>query len=178
MSRYYIGLVAGCVASLSYSASSVGSDIFKPQLAGDVGDGVIEMHLKGTLQVGATLKKDAPSNVRVLDDRAYELSSAMVMAGGQEVALDWSESDEVRDELIYWRVLRHGDQRGVQADVTGRMVFRPAKDVGGWRQNTRGIAADTPVPVVIVKSITVRLVGPDGKPRGPQPHLHQPESLP
>jgi len=90
-----------------------------------------------------------------------ELASAEVVAAGTTIYLDWSKSDKIRDELLWWSTPRAGDIRTPHAAVKGRMVFRPLK-AGG--------SAETPVPIVVVDSIEVYLAGPDGRRRGPQPN--------
>lgn len=98
------------------------------------------------------------------------LTSATITAGGTIVYVDWSRSQRISRELLWWSIPRAGDIRGPHAKVTGRMVFKP---LGELNQRTivlpQGVSANTPVPVVVVESIKVYLAGPDGKPRGPQP---------
>lgn len=120
--------------------------------------GEIAVRLKGDLAVEASGEKDQQT-----------LSAACVRAGDMEVMLDWGVRSDIRDELLWWSVWRHADLRTVQAEVVGRMEFRPAKEVGGSRQQFAGISNETPVPVVVVESLAVQLVDSDGKPRGPQP---------
>lgn len=120
--------------------------------------GTINVRLKGDLAVVTSGGRDQPT-----------LSSACVRAGDMEVMLDWGVRSDLHDELLWWSEPHHADTRTVQATVIGRMEFRPAKEVGGVRGQFAGISADTPVPVVVVESLSARLVGPDGKPRGPQP---------
>ena len=88
--------------------------------------------------------------------------------GGTEIALDWSKSDKIRKELLWWRLPRHGDLRTVQAEVTGRMIFKPSRDLGTNRTVPAGVTDGTPVPVIVVQSLKIQLVGPDGEPKGPQ----------
>ena len=126
--------------------------------------GSIVVHLRGRLSVTTAVEPGG----RPQDDAACELTSATVHAGGTVIELDWSRSDRIRDELLWWRLPRHGDLRQVQAEVTGRMVFMPSRDLGGDRTVPAGVSGGTSVPVVIVESLEVQLVGLDGKRRGPQ----------
>ena len=100
---------------------------------------------------------------------------ATVESGGTTIHLDWSRSPKIRNELL--DSSRLGDGRlwfgdggpnpTVQAKITGRMVFKPAKELGGYRRIPAGVTDDTPVPVVIVESIKVQFVRSDGSPHGP-----------
>lgn len=121
----------------------------------------IHVQFSGPLSTFFTLQTDA-------DDES--LTSATITAAGTNIYLDWSRSPAIRRELLWWSIPRAGDYRGPHAEVTGRMVFKPHKELD---QRTvivpAGVSANTPVPVVVVESIKVYLAGPDGKPRGPQP---------
>jgi hypothetical protein len=137
--------------------------------------GEMVVHLKGVLQVSTTLKAGADPNSRPQDDGAWELTNASVDAGGSVVNLDWNSCPAIRDALLWWRNLRHGDLRVGQAEVTGRMTFRRSGDIGGISGDFGGIrvtpfdvSEQTLVPVVVVESLKVQLVGPEGWPRGPQ----------
>ena len=126
--------------------------------------GSIVVHLKGNLSIGTTLK----SGSRPQDEGACELISATIHAGGTEIALDWSKSDKIRKELLWWRLPRHSDFRTVQDEVTGRMIFKPSKELGTNRTIPAGVTDNTPVPVIVVESLKIQLVGPAGKRKGPQ----------
>lgn len=128
----------------------------------EVSDGAIVVHLKGNLKVSTILKKGADPKSRPQDSFAWELSNATVEAGGTTIELDWNDCEAIRDELLWWRMDRHGDLRIVQAEVTGRMTFK----------RSDGPSGQALVPVVGVESLKVQLVGFDGRPSGPQPrHL-------
>ncbi len=124
----------------------------------------ITVHFKGPLVVRPGLKPGA----RPQDDDACKLVGAYVSVGGTVIVLDWSKSKTIHDELLWWRIFRHGDLRHHQAEVTGTMIFKPLKEFGEFMPVQPGISRDTPVPVVIVESLKVQLVGPNGKPQGKQ----------
>ena len=160
-SQCLIYMLACTVLVFASSAAEAGAENAQTT---DPPHGSIVVHLKGGLSVSATLKPGS----RPQDDAACELTSATVHAGGTVIELDWSRSNKIRDELLWWRLPRHGDLRQVQAEVTGRMIFKPSKELGGDRTIPAGVSDDTPVPVVIVESLKVQLVGVDGTRRGPQ----------
>lgn len=130
----------------------------------------IKVQFSGPLSTSFVVKPDADPASQFREEAAKALTSATITAAGTIIYLDWSQSHKIRNELLWWSIPRAGDIRGPHAEVTGRMLFKPLKELD---QTTliipRGVSADTPVPVVIVESIRVRLAGPDGKPRGPQP---------
>ncbi len=126
--------------------------------------GSIIVQFKGTLFITSEFQPGA----RPQDDDASKLVGAYVSVDGTVLALDWSKSKAIHDELFWWRNPRHGDFRQVQAEVTGKMIFKPLKEIGGMRPVQAGVSSDTPVPVVIVESLKVQLVGSDGKPQGKQ----------
>ena len=131
----------------------------------------ITVHLAGPLRTSFSFNPDADPAAQFKEVAAKELEAASVKAGGTTIHLDWSRSDKIRDELLWWSVPHHGDVRIVQAEVTGQMVFKPLRELDQTIQFAQaGVSADTPVPVVIVESIKVQLVGPDRKPGGPQPN--------
>lgn len=120
--------------------------------------------MRGALSVASTdvVTDDAHPSDEPAQSR---LVSATVTAGGRPIELDWKHSNRIRDELYYWRVIRHGDFRLVHATVTGRLEFRPDPD-GANSDDLPGLQRH---PVVVVRSLFVQLVDGAGKPRGPQP---------
>lgn len=125
-------------------------------------DGEIRVQLKGVLLL-ASEGVEGPQVPR-------KLISAAIAVPGMGVAIDWMQSEEIRDELLWWCVPRHGDTRQIYVEVTGRMVFRPEREVGGVRWEAVGIQPETRVPVVIPETLAVWL-GSGGKPSGVQLRL-------
>lgn len=125
--------------------------------------GEILVQLRGPLMVTTQDVAPPPGHLPEPVNRT-KLVAARVAAGGGHVELDWRHSQELHDELFYWRFPRHGDLRQVHAVVTGRLEFRLPEPQ----------AADAPPaghrsrPVVVVDSLFVQLVGPDGRPAGRQ----------
>ncbi|GAB5444291.1 MAG: hypothetical protein Fues2KO_46400 [Fuerstiella sp.] len=147
-----------CLCASTFAADDVSEPHASP------GPAEIEVRMRGALSVASkevvtddARKSDEPADARLL--------SATVMAGGRPIELDWNHSDRIRDELYYWRVIRHGDLRLVHATVTGRLEFRP--DPAGT--NSDDLLGSKGHPVVVVRSLFVQLVDGAGKPRGPQP---------
>ncbi len=75
-----------------------------------------------------------PLSVGVVTDERSDLSTSKLWSANVEIAgttihLDWGKSEKIRDELIWWSMPRAGDIRGPAAAVTGKMVFRPLKEV-------------------------------------------------
>jgi|GEM_PF-5436823 len=123
----------------------------------------IDVKLSGQLSVGVST--EGPS----IGGR-MEFQTANIESAGTTIHLDVSRSEKIRDELVWWSKPRTGDIRWPCAVVTGKMVFKPLKDVENAFQVVRpGITADTPVPVVVVESIQVFLAYPgSSRPTGPQ----------
>ena len=170
MRHHFLSFV--CVLSFISIAGSVstrGDEPATETLPGPL-HGEMRVHLKGTLQVATKLKAGADPNSRPQDEGAWELVNASVEAGGTVVEIDWNASPAIRDELLWWGNPRHGDLRVVQAEVTGRLVFKRLGDIGGTGLiiSSGLLDKEVPRPVVIVETLHVQLVGPEGFPRGPQ----------
>ena len=104
------------------------------------------------------------------DLSARTLIDADVIAGGTTIHLDWSQSSRIRDDLLWWTIERTGDGRSPYAEVTGHLKFMPLNELDqSAKVVPPGVSPDTPVPVVVVETIRVRLAFPDGTIRGPQP---------
>lgn len=123
------------------------------------------IRVKGVLSVGATLKEGADKNSRPQDDENWKLAGASILVDGRSVQLDWSRAERIRDELFWWRLLRHGDARQIQADVTGHIKFVPVADfqrdrivVNGFidlgTQETAPTASGVAVPQLVVPGIS------------------------
>ena len=128
----------------------------------------ITVAFTGRLGILYAFKPDADPATQFLEVAANDLRMATVEAGGTTIHLDWNQSDKIRNELLF-AAGDSGDggpNPGVQAKVTGRMVFKPSKELV-YRVTPAGVTDDTPVPVVIVESIKLQFIGSDGKPRGP-----------
>ena len=152
-----------CVLCVMASASvnvAIGDDNSISLVEG-LEHGSITVQLKGRLSLGITPPKGKGKVAR-------KMTSANVMAGGTLIKLDWSKSDSIRDELLWWTVPRHGDFREIQAEVTGKLEFRAPQMVTGARQIQPAISGGTREPVVVVESLKVQLVDHDGHPSGPQ----------
>jgi hypothetical protein len=126
----------------------------------------IAVKFSGPLELGSSMNADADFQ----DLSARKLTDADVIAGGTTIHLDWSRSSRIRDELLWWTIPRAGDARSPYAEVTGHLKFMPLKDLDqSAKVVPPGVSPDTPVPVVVVETIRVRLAFPDGTIRGPQP---------
>ncbi len=160
------------LACLAFSVCAATCCIVKSQEPASSTDAVppsgITVAFSGPLYVMTTLKPDIDPARLFLDVAAQDLKMATVDSGGTTVHLDWSRSDKLRDELIApssW-FGDGGPNSKVHATVTGRMVFKPSKELA-YRVISAGVTDATPVPVVIVESIKIQFVRSDGKPFGP-----------
>ena len=127
----------------------------------------ITVAFTGRLSIVWRLKPDADPTTQFCELAARDLVIATVEAGGTTIHLDWSRSQKIVNELLY-SSMDFGDggpNPSVQAKVTGRMVFKPSKELAG-RITPAGVTDDAPVPVVIVESIKIEFSGSNGKPRG------------
>jgi len=133
-----------------------------------VAPGKITVAFSGPLLAMSSLKPRADPAMQALKVAAQDLRMATVKAGGTSIYLDWSRSHKIRNELLA-SSLWFGDggpNATIHAKVTGWMVFKPSKELGGYRVVPAGVTDDTPVPVVMVESIQIQFMGSDGKPRG------------
>lgn len=127
----------------------------------------ITVAFSGRLDIGALLKPDADPATQLLEVAAYDLKSAAVESGGTMIWLDWNQSHKIRNEILS-SIKYFGDggpNPSVQAKVSGRMVFKPLKEIAHHLQPT-GVRDETPVPVVMVESIQIQFMRSDGKPYG------------
>lgn len=160
------------LACLAFSLCGVTSWVARAQEPVAVREAVqadgITAAFTGRLSILYRFKPDADPATQFLEVAAKDLRIATVEAGGTTIHLDWSRSDKIRRELIASSGAfgDGGPASSVQARVTGRMVFKPSKGLGGDRVIPKGVTDDTPVPVVIVESLKIQLVGSDGRPRG------------
>ena len=158
--RYAI--VSSCVLAVGGAVCLADDNEVRQQPTGSTQSSAIDVKFSGRLTTSTVSKPGAAG--------PEELSSAEVHAAGTVVHLDWSRSQKIRDELLWWSVPRAGDIRLPYAEVSGRMQFKPLRELDrAVLTPQRGVSADTPVPVVVVESIKVYLAGPDGRPRGSQP---------
>lgn len=123
--------------------------------------GTIEVRLKGKLRTVA----------RIEDRETMEVTEATVSVGDTEIILDWQHSNDIHDELRWWSMPRHADaNRVVQAELTGKLVFKPSKEASGTMNSLPGLIEESKVPVLLLDSLRVRLVNwRTGRPEGRQP---------
>jgi hypothetical protein len=157
----------GCLA-ISLVAQAQGPVAYPKAIQPDS----ITVAFSGRLSTLCRLKPDADPATQSREVAARDLKIAAVEAGGTTIHLDWSRSQKIHNELILSSVDfgDGGPNSGVQATVTGRMVFKPSKEVA-YRVTPAGVTDDAPVPVVIVESLKIQFIGSDGKPRGPERKL-------
>lgn len=124
----------------------------------------ITVAFSGRLDIGAWLKPDADPATQLFEVAAHDLNSAAVESGGTMIWLDWNQSHKICNELLssskYFG--DGGPNPSVQAMVSGRMVFKPLKEVARHILPP-SVTDDTPVPVVMVESIQIQFVRSDGK---------------
>lgn len=139
-----IGAVVACAGVI------VGADEPAPHDPRSTPNGTIAVQLQGPIHI-----------VRGYDGNKLTYLYAEVDAGGSAVVLDWNDCPVVHDELAAY----HGGGgliTGFDAEVTGRMVFRPFRQVPHhrfWKQRNGTVAADEAlIPVVLVESLHIQVL--------------------
>ncbi len=134
--------------------------------------GQMFVQLKGTIHV---LRMMHGSSTRNSVRQDLKTISATIDCAGTQISIDSDNNEAIENELMWWHKVRHGDLREIQAEVTGRLVFRQPADLFGIRQVTSTslttpvvTSSQNPIPFVVVDSLRIQLVGPEGTASGSQ----------
>lgn len=153
-------LLVVCGVLFGAAGRSAGGDSTAMDRLQDLAIGSITFHSKGPASRVHLKGRLHNMSGRRPEGEPPQITNAHVFAAGHDVILDWSQSEEARRILSDWMMPRHGVISVKQAEIWGRMVFRPAGTASRVRMPDPGITEDTLVPVVIIESIEVRLVDP------------------